>query len=141
MHQPVFAYLSQSSLQRDYIRQNKSKKIRAEGSESVESNKRLLMGIYVQWSILQLAKAKTLLVTRDYQIILTNGGLLYNDLFSFLQDRASCSPHYLWVVLKSRYRTMNVRLSVCVMGLIMVSCAAHNEPHPRRKAISSSPLV
>lgn len=99
------------------------------------------MEIYVQWSDLQLTKAKTLLVTWDYEIILTNGGLVYNDLFPFLQDAASCSPHYLWVALKSRYRRMNVRLSVCVMGLIMVSCALHNEPHPHRKAICSSPLV
>lgn len=97
-----------------------------------------LMEIYVQWSDLQLTKAKTLLVTWDYEIILTNGALVYNDLFPFLQDEASCSPHYLWVALKSRYRRMNVWLSVCVMGLIMVSCVPHNEPHPHRKAISSS---
>lgn len=111
------------------------------GSESAESNKWSLMEIYVQWSDLQLAKAKTLLVTWDYEIILTNGSPVYNDLFPFLQDEAGCSPHYLWVALKSRYRRMNVRLSVCVMGLIMVSCAPHNEAHPRRKAISSSPPV
>ena len=98
----------------------------------------LLVEIYVQWSDQQLTKAKTLPVTWDYEIILTNGGLVYNDLFPFLQDVASCSPHYLWVALKSRYRRMNVRLSACVMGLIMVSCAPHNEPHPHRKAISSS---
>lgn len=96
----------------------------------------LLMGIYVQWCDLQLTKAKILLVTWDYEIILTNGGLVYNDLFPFLQDTASCSPHYLWVALKSRYRRMNVRLSVCVMGLIMVSCALHNEPHPHKKLSS-----
>lgn len=98
----------------------------------------LLMEIYVQWSDLQLTEAKTLLVTWDYEIILTNGGLVYNDLFPFLQNAANCGPHYLWVALKSRYRRMNVRLSVCVMGLIMVSCALHNEPHPHRKAISST---
>lgn len=44
------------------------------------------MEIYVQWSDLQLTKAKTLLVTRDYEIILTNGGPVYNDPFPFLQD-------------------------------------------------------
>lgn len=96
------------------------------------------MEIYVQRSDVQLTKAKTLLMTWDYEIILTNGGLVYNDLFPFLQDEASGSPHYLLVALKSRYRRMNVRLSVCVMGLIMVSCVPHNEPHPHRKAISSS---
>lgn len=32
---------------------------------------------------------------------------------------------------------MNVWLSVCVMVLIMVSCAPHNEPNPHRNAISS----
>lgn len=95
------------------------------------------MKIYVQWSDLQLAKEKTLLVTWDYEIILTNGGRVYNDLFPFLQDEASCSPHYLWLALKSRYRRMNVGLSLCVMELIMVSCAPHNEPHSHRKAISS----
>lgn len=29
-------------------------------------------------------------------------------------------------------------LSVCLMGLIMVSCALHNEPHPHKKL---SPLL
>lgn len=93
------------------------------------------MEIYAQWSDLQLTKAKTLLETWDYEIILINGGLVRNDLFSFLHDEPSCSPHYLWGVLKSRYRRMNVWLSVCVMGLIMVSGVLHNEHHPHRKAI------
>jgi len=36
---------------------------------------------------------------------------------------------------------MNVWLSVCVMGLIMVSCVLHNEPHPHRKAIPAADLT
>lgn len=99
------------------------------------------MEIYARCSNLQLTKAKTLLQTRDYEIILTNGGSLHNDLFSFLHHEPSRSPHYLWEVLKSRYRRMNVRLSVCVMGLIMVSGAPHNEPHPHRRAISPTLAV
>lgn len=101
----------------------------------------LVMEIYVQYFALQLTKAKSFLVTRDYKIILTNRGWSGNDLFLLLQDEAGCGPHYLWVALKSRYRRMNVRLSLCVMGLIMVSCVPHNELHRHRKAISSSQLV
>lgn len=73
-------------------------------------------------------------MTLDYQIILTNGGLVYNDLFLSSKTRLAASPHYLWVALKSRYREMNVWLSVCVMGLIMVSCALYNEPLPPQKS-------
>lgn len=61
--------------------------------------------------------------------------------FSFLQDVADCSPHYLWEDLKSRYNRMNVCLSVCVMGLIMVSYVLHNEPHPHRKALFAVALT
>lgn len=50
----------------------------------------LLMGIYVQWSDLQLTKAKILL-TWDYEIILTNGGLVCNDLFPSSKTRLAAA--------------------------------------------------
>lgn len=62
-------------------------------------------------------------MTCDYEIILTNGGPVSNDLFLCLKDMVSCSSHYLWVTLKSRYGRMDMGLCLCVMELIMVSCA------------------
>lgn len=78
--------------------------------QQAESRSRVsLMGIYHQRSSVKLTKAKTLVMTWNYQIIVTNGGLVCNDLFLCLKDTVSCSSHYLWVALKSRY----VGLCVC----------------------------
>lgn len=87
---------------------------RAFHHQHAESGSRVsLMGIYHHRSSVKLTKAKTLVITWDYEIILTNGGLVCNDLFLSLKDMVSCNSHYLWVALKGRYGRMNVGLCVC----------------------------